>query len=62
MKEGQKAIYYMTGDDRARQNSPQLEASRRVVSMLLLTDQSTVLGLDGAFLRGRVQIGDAGHG
>ena len=40
MKEGQKAIYFMTGDDRARlEASPQLEGFRaRGVEVLLLTD------------------------
>ena len=40
MKEGQKAIFYMTGDDRARlEASPQLEGFRaRGVEVLLLTD------------------------
>jgi molecular chaperone HtpG len=40
MKEGQTAIYYMTGDDRARlEASPQLEGFRaRGVEVLLLTD------------------------
>ncbi|TWG65811.1 molecular chaperone HtpG [Aminobacter sp. J44] len=40
MKEGQKAIYYMTGDDRARlESSPQLEGFKaRGIEVLLLTD------------------------
>ncbi len=40
MKDGQKAIYFMTGDDRARlEVSPQLEGFRaRGVEVLLLTD------------------------
>ncbi|MET3660412.1 molecular chaperone HtpG [Aquamicrobium ahrensii] len=40
MKEGQKAIYFMTGDDRARlESSPQLEGFKaRGVEVLLLTD------------------------
>jgi molecular chaperone HtpG len=40
MKEGQTALYYMTGDDRARlEASPQLEGFRaRGVEVLLLTD------------------------
>src|SRR5690606_28833577 len=40
MKEGQKAIYFMTGDDRWRlEASPQLEGFRsRGVEVLLLTD------------------------
>ena len=40
MKEGQKAIYFMTGDDRTRlEASPQLEGFRaRGVEVLLLTD------------------------
>lgn len=40
MKEGQKAIFHMTGDDRARlEASPQLEGFRaRGVEVLLLTD------------------------
>jgi molecular chaperone HtpG len=40
MKEGQKAIYFMTGDDRARlEGSPHLEGFRaRGIEVLLLTD------------------------
>ncbi|MET3792273.1 molecular chaperone HtpG [Aquamicrobium terrae] len=40
MKEGQKAIYFMTGDERARlESSPQLEGFKaRGVEVLLLTD------------------------
>jgi molecular chaperone HtpG len=40
MKEGQKAIYFMTGDDRARlEGSPQLEGFKaRGIEVLLLTD------------------------
>jgi molecular chaperone HtpG len=40
MKDGQKAIYFMTGDDRARlESSPQLEGFKaRGVEVLLLTD------------------------
>ena len=40
MKEGQKAIYFMTGDERARlEGSPQLEGFRaRGIEVLLLTD------------------------
>jgi len=40
MKEGQKAIYFMTGDERARlEASPQLEGFRaRGIEVLLLTD------------------------
>ena len=46
MKEGQKAIFYMAGDDRARlEASPQLEGFRaRGVEVLLLTDPSTASG------------------
>ncbi|TGQ23868.1 molecular chaperone HtpG, partial [Mesorhizobium sp. M00.F.Ca.ET.216.01.1.1] len=40
MKEGQKAIFFMAGDDRARlEASPQLEGFRaRGIEVLLLTD------------------------
>ena len=40
MKEGQKAIFFMTGDDRARlEASPQLEGFKaRGIEVLLLTD------------------------
>ena len=66
MKEGQKAIFYMTGDDRARlEASPQLEGFKARGRRGPAADRSgrQLLG-DGraAIRRQAVQVGDAGRG